>query len=80
MDREVFWFYYKCWTARSFDGRLNRYRNCPHRTGNGGWTDIPDSDIDNGVPVINEWLFPDITYENSPKEIDFEQLEQNYKY
>jgi hypothetical protein len=33
-----------------------------------------------GVPVINEWLFPDITYENSPKEIDFEQLEQKYKY
>lgn len=59
----------KLWIARDFDGFLNLYVNKPSLDSNDNMYYI-DSDMEDDYLNIDKSLFPEVTFENSPMEVE----------
>jgi hypothetical protein len=59
----------KAWIARDMDGELTQFEDCPHKYNIGADEDDiiwVSSSYRSGVPISPN-LYPEITFENSPK-------------
>ena len=68
------WFLKKCWVAREKDGSLNKFENEPIRE-EFGWRD--PQKYYQFVPIFNDAMYPEITWESGPKEVDFSIFEDD---
>lgn len=59
----------KFWIARDFDGFLNLYVNKPSLDSNDNMY-YTDSDMEDDYLNIDKELFPEVTFENSPQEVE----------
>ena len=65
----------KLWIARDFDGLLNLYVNKPSLDSNDNMY-YTDSDMEDDYINIDKDLFPEVTFENSPQEVELKLIEK----
>lgn len=65
----------KLWIARDFDGLLNLYVNKPSLDSNDNMY-YTDSDMEDDYLNIDKDLFPEVTFENSPREVELKLIEK----
>ena len=64
----------KLWIARDFDGVLNLYVTKPSLDSIDNMY-YADSDMEDDYLNIDKELFPEVTFENSPQEVEFKLVE-----
>lgn len=63
----------KLWIARDFDGVLNLYVTKPSLDSNDNMY-YADSDMEDDYLNIDKELFPEITFENSPQQVEIKLI------
>lgn len=57
----------KLWIARDIDGELTIFEECPKRSDVGVWYPVDEQSFCKILPI--RW-FPEVTFENSPKQVE----------
>lgn len=65
----------KLWIARDFDGFLNLYVNKPSLDSNDNMY-YTDSDMEDDYLSIDKDSFPEVTFENSPQQVEVKLLKE----
>lgn len=65
----------KFWVARDFDGFLNLYVNKPSLDSNDNMY-YTDSDMEDDYINIDKELFPEVTFENSPQQVEIKLIKE----
>lgn len=65
----------KLWVARDFDGILNLYINKPKLDSNDNMY-YTDSDMEDDYLNIDKDLFPEVTFENSPQQVEIKLVKE----
>ena len=67
----------KLWVARDKDGGLYLYNYAPHKNTTGRFTCSikPDGEWSEEY-ALNSHLFPEVTFENSPQEVELKLVNQ----
>lgn len=65
----------KLWIARDFDGYLNLYVNKPSLDSNDNMY-YTDSDMEDDYLNIDKESFPEVTFENSPQQVEVKLLKE----
>lgn len=65
----------KLWIARDFDGILNLYVNKPSLDSNDNMY-YTDSDMEDDYLNIDKDLFPEVTFENSPQQVEIKLVKE----
>lgn len=63
------------WIARDFDGILNLYVNKPSLDSNDNMY-YTDSDMEDDYLNIDKDLFPEVTFENSPQQVEIKLVKE----
>ena len=63
------------WIARDFDGILNLYVNKPSLDSNDNMY-YTDSDMEDDYLNIDKNLFPEVTFENSPQQVELKLVKE----
>ena len=63
------------WIARDFDGILNLYVNKPSLDSNDNMY-YTDSDMEDDYLNIDKDLFPEVTFENSPQQVELKLVKE----
>lgn len=70
------------WIARDEDGMLYLYNSKPIKREDTNWWDLEDGDGDgdNYVSELDPRLFSEVTYENSPQEVNISIINKGIEF